>query len=835
MKKILLLLSCLWLCLMGTSQTTARYAEEDPLLLILQKEMNEQFLIYSQKTVPVLRMWFDVTELEEQILKVSFGALENDNISCQHRTLTVRMVVGNEDVNNYSYRSSTANKAIILPLSDDPKAIPYCIQQLIKETYLAELENYRFAESAAIISTKTSVNLQNAPSIVDTFRYEPRSNNAYNKEDLILKMAACTQDYVQDQDISACTMWLDYVIKRIYRIDNAGNLIVYNDNNAHFRTSLFDLNQKRQCLFYNEANPDDLPPIDILRKDAAEAYFNLLNDNPKSPSSFHRIRPYNADMDTVEADSPDALFNALQDEIDANLEALRINDNYPPYYISYLVSDLEKVKTQSSLGNIQDYSESKSRQVVPTVKIGMDLLNDEHFREHKNTAYSIPLNDNYNALKSALWAATHVEYDKSVTNYIDKQNYIQDHHIDINKLPADHSTEHTTNVIQHKHYESLNISNIQNHLNEISSIFISNEHFKHHIQKSAVTFETLRGNVYFLASDGVQYAHPTSYVKISIYAESEAPDGYSYTNTQDFVFADVDEELVWDSLSAAAYRLGNTLLERIQTPDIKEVYDGPVLFVNEAVSQIFTLACIQSSPTLINKRSALHYDSHYHPDHENSLGSFINKQIISNILDIYTKDHLDSYEGHALIGSYTIDAEGVPVDKKTQLVHRGELISLLTNRESTANYSSSNGHQRFLFSDYPMGVFTGPGAGTLVLSSHHKTSLQKLEKQLCKQALEDGYSYAYIIEHLNVKEDNTLSCIAYRIDARTGKKKMVRYANIQDPTLWQFRSALATSNKETYWNALATYPFSRQGKFKMPVSVITPTAILFKNWQISTY
>lgn len=832
MKKILLLLSCLWLCLIGTSQTTARYAEEDPLLLILQKEMNEQFLFYSQKSTPILRMWFEVTESEQHKLGVCFGSVDKDKSSTSSKILGISMVVGTEDVNNYTFNRDDNSFEINLPLVDDPDVLHRIIAQGVNILYEREAAAYRSAE--IVHTLQKNHRHYDVPALVDTFHYEPRVTTNYNHQELVHKMSDCTRDYLQVQDVASCRMDMNYTMTRSYRIDNAGSLIVSNTPEAAFEFIITDISGGKESQSYQVENPDDLPPVDILRKEAAERYGDLLSGNPTSTSIFHRIRPYDAEMDNYTTATPDGLFRALQDEIDANLDALRIDESYPPYYISYLVSDAEIVSLQSAWGHALNHKERNVRSVFPTVRIGMDLLNNEHFRLESEQCYRLPLHNDYNALRSTLWTATHSTYMESVANFMGKQKHIQHNGIDESKLPADRSVEQTQNVIQHKQYEPLNTEDIQDHLDDISSVFFTDSIFRKKITNAVVSCNSYRSNVYFLASDGVQYAQPFHFVKIHILAETKNQNGETLNDYQDFLFSEINEEIHWDTLKVVAYRLGHSLIERSQTSQIVEEYNGPVLFLAQAVAETFNTACTSSATSLINQRDEMVIDEGFIRSTTLS-ESQINQLITSSIFDIYAKDQMETFDGQTLIGAYTIDADGVPVDKKTQLVHRGELISLLTNREATASHPNSNGHQRFWITSYDNeGVYATTGAGVLVLSSHNKMSYDKLEKALRKQARDAGYRHAYIVERVLGSDWWFYNCIAYRIDVRTGKKTPVQEVSIQYPTLWQYRTAMATSDQENCRNTLASKHFGGWTA-TAPISIITPSAILFKNWQISIY
>lgn len=783
-----------------------------------------------------MRMWFTVREYEEQQLGVTFGAVDKDQTTINYRTLEIAMIIGDPEINNFMVDDYEHASRASIPQSNDPEAIKHIIAQLVQKEYEQEVSKFHSAQINSILQIEKEKAPFIVPFLVDTFHYEAAVNTSYNKKELLQKMNDCTREYLQQSDVASCSIGMTYAIERTYSIDNTGALTVSNNNEALFTMSMSGINGVSKEEEYSFENPDDLPPIDVLQKNALKLYTELLNSNPTSASIYYRIRPYNADMDTFRDSSSDGLFRILQDEIDANLDALRINDNYPPYYISYLVSEAENVELYSFLGHSTLNSQKNVRNVFPTVRIGMDQLNNEHYTPNRTPLFALPLENDYNTLRSSLWAITNNTYVHTVEDYLGKQNFIQHKQIDVTKLPADRSVEKTTNSIQHKQYETLDLAQIQNHLDDISSIFLKDKTLKQGINQSYIYYNSYRGNVYFLASDGVQYAQPIDYIRIYIYAATNTNDGACIEDRQEFIFAEIDDSWVWDSIATAAYRLGYNLIERSKSQQVSETYYGPVLFVNEAVPNIFAQASVHNTPTLLNVRPNMSTDGYPNIEKGDQLESAINQQIVSNILDIYAKDQTKSYNGISLIGAYDIDAEGVAVEAKTQLVHRGELISLLTNREATANSPNSNGHQRFLISNANKGgVTTGPGAGVLVLSSHLKMDEKKLEKELRKQAQSAGYQYAYIVERIVEEDPWKLSCIAYRVDVRTGKKTLMQNASIDNPTIWHFRTATATSNKETFLNILIGDPFYRSHPYLQRVSVITPSAILFSNWGLSIY
>src|SRR6478672_6177738 len=98
--------------------------------------------------------------------------------------------------------------------------------------------------------------------------------------------------------------------------------------------------------------------------------------------------------------------------------------------------------------------------------------------------------------------------------------------------------------------------------------------------------------------------------------------------------------------------------------------------------------------------------------------------------------------GHALIGGYKIDDEGVAA-QKVEVIKDGKLKQLLTTRTPATKGQSSNGHARRT-SAGDGGTFHGSSTN-LFVSGKGAVPRKALEQRLAADARNEGLKYGLVI------------------------------------------------------------------------------------------
>jgi len=207
------------------------------------------------------------------------------------------------------------------------------------------------------------------------------------------------------------------------------------------------------------------------------------------------------------------------------------------------------------------------------------------------------------------------------------------------------------------------------------------------------------------------------------------------------------------------------------------------------------------------------------------LSRLMEKRIVHPGISIAATDRVQEYDGLPLVGSYEVDAEGVEVEKKVELVSRGELVTLLSNRTPTEKIAYSNGHQRLALFQNRIEPCCGPGV--VEMSCKTKMSRMKLLKRLRDAARSAGYDHAYIITTLAGKEDVQT---AYRVDVHNGKMTLVRDVSIRPVTYRDFRRMTAADETKKAFNLIVNPP--EEDFFEMPCSVIIPSGLLLESIEL---
>jgi hypothetical protein len=175
--------------------------------------------------------------------------------------------------------------------------------------------------------------------------------------------------------------------------------------------------------------------------------------------------------------------------------------------------------------------------------------------------------------------------------------------------------------------------------------------------------------------------------------------------------------------------------------------------------------------------------------------------------------------GHALIGGYKIDDEGV-ASQRVDVIKDGVLKTLLTSRTPSSKGQTSNGHARRTADG---GAFHG-SATNLFVSGRGATPRKALEQRLVAAAKNEGLKYGIVIRRFDdaavtsapefsrrelvamIKSpDQQLpppSILAYKIYPN-GKEELVRGVQLAEVPIRAWKDVIGVSKEVTSYNFLA--------------------------------
>jgi predicted Zn-dependent protease len=555
------------------------------------------------------------------------------------------------------------------------------------------------------------------------------------------------------------------------------------------------------------------------------------------------------------------IFKAMEDEMLRNRGGLFLSGLKSPHFYSYTLADANFISINCYLGGII-YSNEKSINSQKTkVLVGSNKFNNLNFFD-ENSLYSgqseIPLSQelDYTNIRNSFWISSDSKFKnaaeiietKSVS--IAQQNLPQELLNLHDYYPVDVKTNFLPNetpLFTKSLLENIGI--------QISKIFNQYPNFTN----SGVRINAVNADIYYISSEKMKFKQPYNLLTIRIFAQTQAIDGEPLMDYIDLYFTSPNEIPSVIELTQKT-KLMTDRLEQLRTaPVIDEAYSGPVMFIDDAVAEMFTNAFVKDNNGILAGRRFISSTSEisqwmteYVPK-ENKSERLIHKKVISRNLNLMTTDYLKSYNNTSLIGHFTLDADGVNPDNYLKLIENGVLLSVLTNRIPTFSSESSNGHERFGFSSNKISSDLAPGVLMFTSENDKKFTLsyEKMKKKLIELAKEEDFDYAYIVVKIpdrSVKVPGIGDYFAsngfvrpmfvYRVNVKDGSETLVRTTKMSLLKMKLYKQVEAVSKELIPFNRMFSgkqsqfYGYNESALSGIPMSYILPKAMIFKELEI---
>ena len=123
-------------------------------------------------------------------------------------------------------------------------------------------------------------------------------------------------------------------------------------------------------------------------------------------------------MDTTSS----TIFQAMEEEMNRSLNHLKIDIFDPPYFIKYQIRHNDHIKVVGSFGSLIDSGKFQERTLFVDVRLGDSKFDSSTPGSHKyKVKHLLPLDDDIDALKRALWYETDLRYKQAIMNYMKKK------------------------------------------------------------------------------------------------------------------------------------------------------------------------------------------------------------------------------------------------------------------------------------------------------------------------------------------------------------------------------------------------------------------------------
>jgi len=501
------------------------------------------------------------------------------------------------------------------------------------------------------------------------------------------------------------------------------------------------------------------------------------------------LLPAGASTDALNSEDP--VLNAMVDEMQRSKNKLRFETHPAPYFAAYYIKEVDEISITSCLGSPADIERSKTRTVLPDIRLGdYDLDSSNPILSRQNSADQIGVDDDYTAIRRRLWLHTDRDYKFGVRTLEWKKAFLETNNVP-DRLP-DLTREEPTVKINEKLPLSADEKALAEEVEKLSRVFASYPD----LQKSKVTLVVRANTIWHVNSEGGRVRDSERKCFLKFYGTAQAEDGMPIDDYQ-VLSAKAPGDLPPLSEKLAIASKFAEEISAISKAKKAEDYCGPVLFKGQGAAEFFGQIL---APNLGFAEDYIGDESFRNPL-KNTLG----RKLLPDHMSLHDNPGLESFAGQTIVGGYRFDDEGMPGQKIT-LIENGRLKDFCRSRIPTRHARKSNGHS-----------VGGHGIwNVLELTSTRPLSPDKLEKRMKEVAKDAGLDYILVIEKLN--DDYQLHeypstemkkayyftpsysrqpsdpIVAYRLYLKDGRKELLRGLEFNYVSLRAFRDIQAVGD-----------------------------------------
>ena len=443
---------------------------------------------------------------------------------------------------------------------------------------------------------------------------------------------------------------------------------------------------------------------------------------------------YAADNDTA-AIKKDVQLRAMADEI-ARTKALQLNSLDKPYFVQYTTSDADEVIINASLGGILASVRVHGRSPRVDVRVGNYQFDNTNSIFSGNSRFgSLPIDDDYQALRSEFWLSSDAMY-KAATDQITRKRNALREVAEADKTP-DLATATALIELDDSPRLTLDQHQWEEILRRLSAKFVAAPS----VVQSSVRFRAISSTYRLVNSEGTAIRIPQELADLTIRGEALAPDGNKVWDYRAIAGLTVANLPAAQELEKMAEGVAAELESLVKAP-IAEDYSGPVLFEQEAAAQM--LASTLADAVRLQRKPVAPPGSNSGQVLESVWSSKMGGKVLPEWMSVVDDPSKEEFQGKALAGAYKVDDEGVRAERVV-LVDKGVLKGYLASREPVKTTAVSNGHGRL-----PGGWGSELAVpGNLFIEARETTKESEMKAKLLEKVKAAGLKYGILIRRLD--------------------------------------------------------------------------------------
>ncbi len=552
----------------------------------------------------------------------------------------------------------------------------------------------------------------------------------------------------------------------------------------------------------------------------------------------------------------DQTLRALRDEMARSKTRLELKipgtaAPVRPFYVAYRLLDLDIKTVSAEFGALVSSTTTRNRFMAVEARVGdykldsSNFVSDEGFRGFIGSTGGVGIDRDYDSLRQDLWIATDQAFKEAVETFSRKRAYLSS--LARQSEIPDFSRETPVVSIEPRLEPDWSSRNWEQEARQISAVLRAYPQ----LYSTRVSYHLVYVTQYLFTSEGTEIRTSRSLAAIEAGLDTLADDGmplHHFYATYAPRSADLPSvDAVRKSLNVTA-----TELMALRAARPAEDYTGPVLFEARAAAPL--LAQILG-PNLNGARPPLAFAPVMEQllnslggksDWVGRLGARVLPATVALVDDPSAKD----FRGHALLGGYVVDEEGVKAQKVT-LVENGVLKNELMSRRPGPDFDHSNGHGRAAFLNDAR-----PTMSNLFFTSSDAVSPQELRKRFLDKCREEKLSYCLVVREMDnpalsiSRQDDfsellaslaggagsgdRLPLLAYKVYPEDGHEELVRGGRIIGLNSRSLRNLAGIGNDSFAWNfmesqeagfagtALGAFGSARGG---LPAAIVAPSLL----------
>lgn len=517
----------------------------------------------------------------------------------------------------------------------------------------------------------------------------------------------------------------------------------------------------------------------------------------------------------------DRLLDIISDELNREMSALK-NEETPPYFISYAVSDVHHTSVDASFGALTNSNRSDYRTLMVTVRVGDYQFDNSHELRGDPFGRSpfgvrnfvqIAMDDNPAAIRASIWQETNDQYRQAVEFYRRAKANVA------TKVTAEDTSADFSHESQVADYYEPPVA-IKSLLGDIavwnarvkkySAPFLENEG----IFGGQASFDFTIERKILITTEGIEIAQNSSYVQLYISGFIKTDDGMELPLFKTYS-ASKPIDLPNDETILADVKAMIKKLEALKNAPVVEPYTGPAILSGRAAGVFF------------HEVFGHRVEGHRQKSEEEgqTFKDKIGEKILPEHLNVIFDPTLKKYRGFGLTGWYKYDDEGMKA-RAVPVVELGVFKSFLMSRIPIENFPHSNGHGRAQAGFMPVSR-----QSNMLIESTAPLSEQQLRQKLIDECKKQDKLYGLLFEDIEggftmtgremPNVFNVIPTEVYRIYTDGRPDELVRGLDLVGTPLVMFSMISDASDHFDIFNGICG---AESGS--VPVSAVAPSLLV---------